>query len=94
MTPYLELLLGVVPVWLVITPLVGVMNGALFFLLAGRRPSSLPLYIVLASVAASLAQASGLVGANEPPYSLGDVHVVAASLAAWVTLAVARAAGF
>jgi hypothetical protein len=94
LAPYLELLLGTIPVWLVITPLIGVVNGALFFLIVGRRPSSLPLYLLLGSVAASLAQAAGLVEAGTPPFSLGDIQLVGASLAAWAVLVITRAAGF
>ena len=62
--------LGLIPVWLIITPLIGVVNGALFFLIVGRRASSLPLYLVLAVAAASLVEASGLVPSGEPPFSL------------------------
>ncbi len=85
--------LGLIPVWLIITPLIGVVNGALFFFIVGRRASSLPLYLVLAVAAASLVQASGLVEAGEPPYSLGDVQLVAASLGAWLALVIARLLG-
>ncbi len=93
MAPYLEGVLGAIPIWLLITPLVGAVNGALFFLIVGRRPSSLPLYVVLAALAASLFQATGVVRAGEPPLSLGDVHLVATTLAAWSALAATRAVG-
>lgn len=89
----LAALVETIPVWLVITPLVGVVNGALFFLVAGRRPSSLTPYLVLAALAASLAQASGVVPPGGPPASLGDVHLISASLAVWVTLGLVRALG-
>ena len=89
----MESLLGIVPVWLVITPLIGVVNGALFFLIVGRRPSSLPIYLVLAIAAASLVQAARLVEPGEPPFSLGDVHLVTASLGAWLALVVGRLSG-
>lgn len=93
MAPYLDAIVGAIPIWLVITPLVGVVNGALFFLIVGRRPLSLLLYVVLAASAASLVQASGLVAAGSPPFSLGDVQLVAASLAAWTVLAITRTVG-
>ncbi|MCC6177828.1 MAG: hypothetical protein IT305_21210 [Chloroflexi bacterium] len=85
--------LAEIPVWLVITPLIGVVNGALFFLVVGRRPSSLPLYLALSVIAASAVQALGPVEAGSPPFSLGDVQLVAASLGAWVTLVVTRVVG-
>jgi hypothetical protein len=92
-TPYLDAMLAAIPVWLAITPLVGVVNAALFFLIAGRRPSSLPIYVALGVGAASLTQAAGLVEAGSPPLSLGDVHLVVTSLAAWATLVVTRLLG-
>lgn len=93
MPPYFDGALASVPVWLVITPLIGVVNGALFFLLAGRRPSSLGLYVPLAAVAASLPHAVGLAPPGSPPWTLGEVHLVAASVGAWTMLALARLAG-
>jgi hypothetical protein len=93
MVPLFEVLLGSIPVWLVITPLIGVVNGALFFLIAGRRPLSLPLYLVIGMAAASLVQAAGLIEPGEPPFSLGDIQLVAASLGAWVLLVMTRALG-
>lgn len=84
---------GSVPIWLIITPLVGVINACVFFLLAGRRPFSLFIYLPLASLTASIIQAAGVFEAGAVPYSLGDVHLVAASVTAWATLALARAAG-
>ena len=91
LTPSSDTLLGAIPIWLVITPLVGVINGALFYLVVGRRPRSLALYVVLATLAASLVQASGLIAPGDPPASLGDVHLISASLAVWATLAITRA---
>jgi len=92
--PFIDALLGLAPVWLVITPLVGVVNGTLFFLIVGRRPNSLLIYVTLAILAASVEQALGLVAADSPPFSLGDVHLIATTVAAWVALAIARAVGF
>ncbi len=88
-----EAVLGSVPIWLVITPLIGVVNGAVFFLLVGRRPRSLFIYLALACLAASCVQALGLVEGGAPPFSLGDVQLVAVSIAAWAALAAARAIG-
>ncbi len=81
------------PVWLMITPLVGTINATLFFLIAGRRPASLSLYLGIAIVAASAMHAAGLVDAGDPPFSLGDVQLVSTSLAAWVALMVSRSLG-
>ena len=88
-----EAVLGSVPIWLIITPLVGVINGAVFFLLVGRRPVSLFIYLALACLAASAVQALGIFEAGAPPFSLGDVQLVAVSVAAWLALAAARAVG-
>lgn len=93
MPPLVDGALAIVPVWLIITPLVGVVNGALFFLLAGRRPSSLGIYVPLAAVAASLPHAVGLTPIGSPPWTLGEVHLVAASVGAWSMLALVRLAG-
>ena len=90
----MEALLGSVPVWLMITPLIGVVNGAVFFLLVGRRPRSLLIYVVLACLATSGVQALGLVEGGAPPLSLGDIQLVLVSAAAWVALAAARALGW
>ena len=89
-----EALVGWVPIWLVITPLIGVINGAVFFLLVGRRPRSLFIYLALACLAASGAQALGLVEGGGPPFSLGDIQLVLVSAAAWVVLVAARAVGW
>ena len=78
---------------MIITPLVGVVNGALFFLLVGPRPSSLGIYVPLAAIAASLPHAIGLTPTGSPPWTLGEVHLVAASVAAWSMLALMRLAG-
>lgn len=89
----LDPILALLPPWLMIVPLIGVVNGSLFFLIAGRRPSSLPVYLALGIAGASLIQALQVVEPGAPPFSLGEVHLVATSLAAWATLAVSRAIG-
>lgn len=86
-------ILALLPPWLLIVPLIGAINGALFFLIVGRRPSSLPVYLALAVAAASLAQALQLVEPGAPPLSVGDVHLVATSMAAWAALVLTRALG-
>ncbi len=81
------------PIWLMVTPLVGTINATLFFLIAGRRPGSLILYLAIAIIAASAMHMAGLVDAGDPPFSLGDVHLVWTSLAAWGALAISRLLG-
>ena len=85
-------LLGTPPAWLVITPLIGVVTGSLFFLVAGRRPASLFLYVVLAVITASAVQAAGIFQTGGPPFSLGDVNLLAPLIASWLALVMTRAA--
>ncbi|MFN8634651.1 MAG: hypothetical protein U0893_12405 [Chloroflexota bacterium] len=85
--------LAVLPPWLLITPLIGVIHGSLFFLIVGRRPSSLPVYLALGIAAASLAQAVQLVPPGPPPFSLGEVHLVAISVATWAVMVASRILG-
>jgi hypothetical protein len=80
----------VLPAWILITPLVGVVTGALFFLLGARSPASLATYVLIGVLFASIGHAVGIVEAGDPPFSLGEVHLVASSLTAWFALVVAR----
>jgi hypothetical protein len=89
----LESMIAMFPPWLMITPLIGVIHGSLFFLLLGRRASSLPVYLVLGIAAASLAQTLQLLPPGQPPFSLGEVHLVATSLATWGVMLAIRAIG-
>ena len=57
----LDPILALLPPWLLITPLIGLIHGSLFFIVVGRRPSSLPVYLALGIAAASLMQALELV---------------------------------
>ena len=81
------------PIWLMVTPLIGTINATLFFLIAVRRPGSLMLYLTVAIVAASSMHLAGLFDAGEPPFSIGDVHLLSTSLAAWGALAISRLLG-
>ena len=76
----LDPMLALLPPWLLITPLIGVIHGSLFFLVAGRRPSSLPVYLALgrrgriadAGARAGAARRSAvLAGRGEPGLDLG-----------------------
>jgi hypothetical protein len=86
-------MLALLPPWLLITPLIGVIHGSLFFIVVGRRPSSLPVYLALGVAAASLMQALELVPPGAPPFSLGEVNLVATSVATWVVILVSRITG-
>lgn len=89
----LDSMLAILPPWLLITPLLGVIHGSLFFLVLGRRASSLPVYLVLGVAAASLAQALQLVPPGQPPFSLGEVHLVATAVATWAVMLAIRTVG-
>jgi hypothetical protein len=89
----LDAMLSLLPPWLVIAPLIGVIHGSLLFMIVGRRPTSLPVYLALGIAAASLMQALQLVPPGPPPFSIGEVHLVATSLATWAVILGSRAAG-
>lgn len=86
-------MLALLPPWLLLTPLIGIIHGSLLFIVVGRRPSSLPVYLALGIAAASLMQALELVPPGAPPFSLGDVNLIATSVATWVVIVVSRVAG-
>jgi hypothetical protein len=87
-------LLQLAPPWLVIVPLIGVINGAMFFLIVGRRPRSLPLYLTVAIVAAVAMQTLGVAEPGDPPLSLGEVNLVTTTVSAWASLVATRSIGF
>jgi hypothetical protein len=91
--PTIETLIALLPPWLLITPLIGIIHGALFFLIGGRRPSSLPVYLTIGIAAASLAQALQIVPPGPPPFSLGEINLVFTSVATWAVMMVSRLAG-
>jgi len=86
-------MLALLPPWLLITPLIGVIHGSLFFIVMGRRPSSLPVYLALGIAAASLMQALELVPPGAPPFSVGEVNLISTSIATWAVILVSRIAG-
>jgi hypothetical protein len=73
--------------------LVGVINAAACFLLLGRRLSHLAWYVVLGALAAGLGQVVGDALDAPNPLQIGELNVLAASVAAWVIVLVARVAG-
>lgn len=91
MSPEMRTLLSFFPPWVVASLLLGVICGALFFVLAGRKVLSLPLYLVLGGVAAILGQMASLALELQPwPVVVGQLHVLAATGGALLLLFVAR----
>jgi hypothetical protein len=91
--PVPDAVLGVVPPWLVMAALVGVINAAACFLLLGRRAAHLGWYAVIGALAAGLGQVFGSAIQAPDPVRIGEVNVAAASVAVWVVLVPARLAG-
>jgi hypothetical protein len=89
----MDVLIQLAPPWLVIVPLVGVINASLFFLIIGRRSISLPLYTIVAIGAAMGVQSLSFVKPGEPPLSLGEVNLVATTIGTWATLVLVRTVG-
>ena len=89
----MDALIQLAPPWLVIVPLVGVINASLFFLLIGRRSFSLPLYAIVAIIGALFVQSMRFVTPGDPPLSLGEVNLVATTVGAWATLMLVRSVG-
>ena len=85
--------LAAVPPWLILALLLGVMNGAACYLLLGRRLIHLLWYTLIGALAASVGQVFAQAIAAPAPVQIGELNVLVASLAVWVVLAIARAAG-
>lgn len=85
--------LALVPPWLVLAGLVGVINAAACFMLVGRRVRHLGWYVVLGALAAGLGQVFGDAMQAPVPLKIGDLNVLAASVGAWLVVLVARLAG-
>ena len=84
-----QLVIALVPPWVVLAALVGAMHGALFHLLFADHVRRLPA-IVLLGLAAGVA--GGLLGTMIPPaiFAIGDTNLIATSLCAWAALGLAR----
>jgi hypothetical protein len=89
----LHALLTVLPPWLVLAGLLGVINGAASFMLIGRDVGSLGWYVLLGIFAAGLGQVVGGALGMPVPLQIGDVNVLTTSLGAWLVLLAARAGG-
>jgi hypothetical protein len=86
----MQLALGLVPPWLVLASLLGVINAAACFMLVGRALSRVTWYALLGLFAASLGQVVASVLPVPNPLPIGDLNVLAASLAAWLVVLLAR----
>jgi hypothetical protein len=81
------------PPWLILAGLLGVINAAACFMLIGRHLSRLAWYAVLGMFAASLGQVVATAIQAPEPLKIGDLNVMAASLAACSVVLVARLRG-
>lgn len=81
------------PPWLVLAGLLGVINGAACFMLVGRHLGRLAWYALVGLFSACLGQVVSTAVAVPQPLLIGDVNVLATSVAACVVLLAARLAG-
>jgi uncharacterized membrane protein len=82
------------PPWLVLAGLLGVINAAACFMLVGSHASRLAWYAVLGMFAAGLGQVVGAALQLPEPLKIGDLNVLSASLGACVVILTARVRGF
>jgi hypothetical protein len=85
--------LPLLPPWLVLAGLLGVITGAAWFMLVGRDPSRLVWYAVLGLFAAALGQVIATGIPLPEPLGIGDVNVLAAGVGASGVVLVARVRG-
>jgi uncharacterized membrane protein len=85
--------LALLPPWLVLSALLGVINGAASFMLIGRHVRGLAWYALLGIFAAGLGQVVGEAVHMPVPLKIGDVNVLSTSVGAWLVLVAARACG-
>ena len=88
-----SIVLGVLPPWLVLAGLLGVINGAASYMLIGRDVGGLGWYVLLGIFAAGLGQVVGSALSVPVPLQIGEVNVLATSMGAWMVLVAARAGG-
>jgi hypothetical protein len=82
-----------VPPWLVLASLLGVINAAACFLLVGRHLSRITWYALIGVFAAGLGQVVATAASAPNPLNIGDVNVLAASVATCGMVGVARVCG-
>jgi hypothetical protein len=93
MSPTLAETLGMLAPWTALAALLGLANGSLFVLIAGRSALRLPLYLLCGAAAAALVQPAGLLLAPASPLLIGEVSLPLVTAAVWLVLFVARLLG-
>jgi hypothetical protein len=86
----MQFALALLPPWLVLASLLGVINAAACFMLVGRQLSRVTWYALLGLFAASLGQVVSTALSAPNPLPIGDLNVLAASLGAWSIVLLAR----
>jgi len=81
---------SILPPWLILASLLGVINAAACFLLVGRHISRVTWYALIGLFAASLGQVVSTAVSAPNPLPIGDLNVLAASLGACAIVLVAR----
>jgi hypothetical protein len=89
----MSLPLSLLPPWLVLAGLLGVINAAACFMLVGRHLSRITWYALLGLFAAGLGQVVGMTVSAPNPLAIGDVNVLAASVGACAVVLLARLRG-
>ncbi len=85
--------LAPLPPWLLMAALLGAINAAACFLIVGRRVAHLAWYAILGMLAAGLGQLLATTIEAPAPIRIGELNVLAASLAVWAVLLLTRLAG-
>ena len=88
--PWLLLVVALLPPWLILASLLGVITGAACFMLVGRDVSRLAWYALLGMLAAGLGQVVAAALQVPQPLQIGDVNVMAASVGACSVVLAAR----
>jgi hypothetical protein len=91
--PETAAVLAMLPPWVVLSGLLGVINGAAAFMLIGRAMTRLAWYVVLGIFAAGLGQVVGGALQAPEPLKIGDVNVLMTSIGAWMVISAARVGG-
>jgi hypothetical protein len=86
----MQFALALLPPWLVLASLLGVINAAACFMLVGRHLSRVTWYALLGLFAASLGQVLSTALSAPNPLPIGDLNVLGASLGAWAIVLLAR----
>jgi hypothetical protein len=86
----MPLSLNLLPPWLILAGLLGVINAAACFMLVGRHLSRITWYALTGLFAASLAQIVSVALSAPNPLAIGDLNVLAASVAACAVVILAR----